>query len=126
MTIINVAAAIIEKEGKFLIAKRKAGKHFGGKWEFPGGKIELNETPEQCLHRELHEEFGILAEVGPLVAENTFDYGDRTVRLLGYRAKYLSGNFQLNDHDEIQWVSLNEFGKFDFAPADLPLIEALR
>ena len=123
---IDVTAAIIEKNGKFLIAKRKQGKHLEGKWEFPGGKIEQQETPEGCLARELKEEFGITAKIADFVAESVFNYGDREIRLLGYRAEYLSGEFRLNAHDEIKWVSADEFGNFDFAEADLPLIEKAR
>ncbi len=125
MEIIDVTAAIIEKDGKFLIAKRAKGKHLEGKWEFPGGKIEKNETPEECLTRELQEEFGILAKIGDFVAESLFQYGDRNIRLLGYRAKYISGEFRLNAHDDIKWILLNEFSGFDFAEADLPLIEKI-
>jgi len=125
MEVINVTAAIIENNGRFLIAKRKKGKHLEYKWEFPGGKIEQQETPQECLTRELKEEFGIIAEIADFVAENVFDYGDRKIRLLGYRAKYISGEFKLNAHDEIRWISLNEFNNFDFAEADIPLIQKI-
>ena len=125
MKTIDVTAAIIEKDGKFLIAKRKKGKHLENKWEFPGGKIEELETPEECLARELEEEFGIIAEIADFITESFFDYGDRKIRLLGYRAKYISGEFRLNAHDDIKWVSANEFIEFDFAEADLPLIEKI-
>ena len=120
---IDVTAAIIEKDNKFLIAKRKEGKHLEHKWEFPGGKVEPSETPEACLQRELKEEFGIIAQVDGFIGESLFDYGNRNIRLLGYLATYISGEFQLNDHEEIRWISKEEFGQFDFAPADLPLIE---
>jgi len=122
---IDVTAAIIEKEGRFLIAKRKKGQHLEGKWEFPGGKIENNETPEECLKRELREEFDIIVEIGNFVAESCFQYGGRSFRLLGYKTKYISGEFILNAHDEIKWINLNEFSKFDFAEADLPLIDKI-
>lgn len=123
MKVIDVTAAIIEKDGKFLIAKRKKGKHLENKWEFPGGKVEAGETPERCLARELQEEFGIIAQIADFVTESIFDYGDRRIKLLGYRAKYVSGEFLLNDHDEIAWVSPREFNRFDFAEADIPLIK---
>lgn len=122
---INVTAAIIEKGGKFLIAKRAKGKHLENKWEFPGGKIEAQETPQECLRRELEEEFGITAEIGNFVTESIFDYGDRTIRLLGYNAKYISGEFRLNAHDEIRWVSADELSNFDFAEADLPIVKKI-
>jgi 8-oxo-dGTP diphosphatase len=125
MRIINVTAAVIENNGKFLIARRKKEKHLGGKWEFPGGKIEPQETPEECLRRELEEEFGIVAKINNFVAESVFDYGDRKIRLLGYYADYISGAFILNAHDEIRWVSADELNKFDFAEADLPLIRKI-
>lgn len=125
MKTIDVTAAIIEKNGKFLIARRKKGKHLEYKWEFPGGKIEQQETPEECLVRELREEFGITVKINGFVAESIFNYGDRIIRLLGYHVEYVSGNFKLNAHDEIKWVLPDEFGKFDFAEADLPLIEKI-
>jgi len=125
MKIIDVTAAIIERDGKFLIAKRKKGKHLENKWEFPGGKIEQQETPQECLARELEEEFGIIAEIADFIAESFFDYGDIKIRLLGYRVKYISGEFKLNAHDDIKWISASEFIEFDFAEADLPLIEKI-
>jgi 8-oxo-dGTP diphosphatase len=123
MKIIDVTAAIIEKDGKFLIAKRKKGKHLENKWEFPGGKIEDKETPKECLARELEEEFGIIAKVTDFVAESVFNYGDKKIRLLGYRAQHISGEFILNDHDEVRWIFPNEFDGFDFAEADVPIIK---
>ena len=125
MATIDVTAAIIERDGKFLIAKRKKGKHLEGKWEFPGGKIEEGETPEECLCRELFEEFGIQAKVEEYICDSIFDYGEKHIRLMGYRVKYISGNFLLNDHDDMRWITKAEFGDFDFAPADLPIIEKL-
>lgn len=125
MGIINVTAAIIERNGKILIAKRKKDKHLGGKWEFPGGKIENHETPEECLKRELKEEFGITIKIGSFIGESLFDYGDRKIRLIGYRVKYIFGEFRLNAHEEIKWVFPGDFNKFDFADADVPLIEKI-
>ena len=124
--IIDVTAAIIESNGYFLIAKRKGGKRLEHKWEFPGGKIEPGETPEECLARELKEEFGVVTEIGDFIAESVFSYNDSKVRLLGYRAKYISGEFRLDSHAEIKWVRMDEMGNFDFAEADLPLIEKMR
>ena len=125
MQIIDVTAAIIENNGKFLIAKRKKGKHLENKWELPGGKVEDQETPEECLQRELKEEFGITTKVEDFVGESIFDYGDRKIRLLGYRVKYILGEFQLKDHEEIKWVSADEFYKYDIADADKPLLSKI-
>lgn len=123
---INVTAAIIEKNGKILIAKRKKGTYLENKWEFPGGKLKSNESEKECLKRELKEEFGIETEIGEFIAESDFNYGEKRVRLLGFRAKYISGQFQLNAHDEIKWISIEDFDKFDFADADIPIINKIK
>ena len=75
--IIKVTAAIIRKDNRFLCAQRKDSGDQAGKWEFPGGKIEIGETPEICLERELLEEFNIQASCGDFLCENTHDYGDK-------------------------------------------------
>ena len=98
----------------------------GGKWEFPGGKIEPGETPEQCLVRELKEEFQIEVSVGSHVANSIFDYGNKVICLMGYLVVHVQGEFALQDHDQIAWLSIDEMSEYDFAPADIPLIEALK
>lgn len=120
---IEVTAGIFEKQGLVFAARRKAGKHLAGYWEFPGGKIELNETPQECLRREFEEEFGVSVEVGEFVGSSDYDYGQKVIRLLAYKVEYLSGKFSLNDHDELCWLPLHQLSDLRWAPADVPLVE---
>ena len=123
MEITEVAAGIIEKDNRFLIALRKQGKHLEGFWEFPGGKIEKNETPEECLIRELKEEFNITVRVKEYVGESKFQYSSIVISLRGFIGELSSGEFELIDHDEIQWVDFISVKKFKLAPADIPLLQ---
>jgi 8-oxo-dGTP diphosphatase len=121
-----VAAAVIERDGCILIAKRKQGWHEGGKWEFPGGTIEEGETPQQCLKRELQEELEIITDVGDLISASEYSYTpDWTIRLLVYRVTVITGVFNLNDHDEIRWVKPIDLPNYDFPEADKPVLEKL-
>ncbi len=121
-----VTAAVIERDGLILIGKRKRGKQHAEKWEFPGGTLEEGETPEQCLKRELLEELAITAEIGDLLCTSIFTYSaDWIIKLLVYRAAYVSGTFSLNDHDEIRWVRPEELADYDFPEADAPIVKKL-
>jgi len=86
---IDVTAAIIVKDHKAFAARRKQGTHLAGYWEFPGGKLEQGEAPEQCLARELQEEFKITTRIGDFVAESIYDYGSKIVRLLAYQVEHV-------------------------------------
>lgn len=121
-----MTAGIIEMHGKILIARRKIGGSLENRWEFPGGTVEPCETPEQCLVRELQEEFGILTVVRDYVGSSIFAYEEITIELLAYSVSYISGQFQLHSHEEIRWVSLDELDLFDFAEADVPFIKQLK
>ena len=81
---INVTAAIIERDGKVLLAKRSSTSSLPNKWEFPGGKVESGETPEECLKRELWEEFEIKVIIGDFYRESVYDYDHGSVRLMAY------------------------------------------
>jgi 8-oxo-dGTP diphosphatase len=124
--VIDVTAAVIVKDGKILAARRAPGKHLEGYWEFPGGKLEPLETPEKCLERELAEEFAITSLVGAFIGESLYDYGSKIVRLLAFEVEHISGDFELNDHDELRWLSFDELLGVDWAPADIPLVELYR
>jgi mutator protein MutT len=120
---IDVTAAIIVKDKKVFAARRKAGMHLAGYWEFPGGKLEAGETPEQCLARELQEELQITTRVGTFVGESVYDYGSKLVRLVAYQVEHLSGDFEMIDHDELRWLDFDELDSVEWAPADIPLVE---
>ena len=116
---MSVTAAVIEKDGKVLIARRKRPS-LGYYWEFPGGKLENNETLEECLKREIREELDIEIEVGPLVSLNKHVLNCQSaITLYAYRVQYTSGEIKLNDHEEIKWVSPEDLLKYDFPDPDL-------
>jgi 8-oxo-dGTP diphosphatase len=118
----RVTAAVIEREGKVLLAKRMPSGSEGGKWEFPGGGIEPGETPEQCLIRELREELGIESRVGELVASSRVPRGDSGLELLAFRVPSFSGEVRTFVHEELRWVALEDLSSFDLADADRLLL----
>ncbi|MBD3920953.1 8-oxo-dGTP diphosphatase MutT [Paenibacillus sp. PR3] len=123
---IQVAAAIIEDEqGRILIARRKPGKSQAGMWEFPGGKIEQGELADDCLRRELMEEMEIEIDPYAFFGVNDHHYGATHIRLIAYRARYVSGTITLTDHDEYRWITARELTAFTFAPADVKFVEML-
>ena len=122
---IQVTAAIIEKNGKILIAKRDKDDPLKDKWEFPGGKREPNETLESCLKRELEEELGVVTEIGEFICASKYEYSHMAIELLVYRAHYVSGEFNANDHAEIRWVLASDLNHYDFPEADAPIVEML-
>lgn len=119
----KVTAGLLVREGRVLIALRKAGKHMGRKWEFPGGKIHPGESPEECLRRELAEELDIEARIGRLVGAAHYSNPDMDLDLeiLLYRAEYLSGTFTLHDHEALAWVEPGQLESYDLADSDREL-----
>jgi 8-oxo-dGTP diphosphatase len=122
---VKVTAAVIERGGKLLIARRKPGKHMGGKWEFPGGKIEPGETPQESLARELTEELDVSAEVGELLCEVQYSGDGVELELFVYRVRITGGEPILREHDEIRWAYPRELASFDLADSDREVVEKL-
>jgi len=122
---INVTAAIIERNSKILIAKRSSTGSLPNKWEFPGGKIEIGESPEECLARELWEEFNIEVTVGEFFAESIYHYDHAFVRLIAYSVQLEQNISKMNAHDEIQWVPADQLLEYDLAPADVPIAKEI-
>lgn len=118
-----VAASLIRKDNKFLIAKRKDDAALGGLWEFPGGKVEDGETEQEALEREIVEELNTLITVGKLLASTQIN--DDTVLKL-YACKHKLGAYQLREHSELAWVdSLRQLYGYELAPADVELLEQI-
>lgn len=124
MTTIVVAAAIIERDGQFLVTRRQAGVHLEGLWEFPGGKCDAGETLEACLARELREELAVGASIGTEVLATRHDYDDRRVELHFIRCE-ISGEPAPQLGQAMRWVAREELRQLDFPPADRELIEKL-
>ncbi len=124
MDYIKVTAAIIEKGGHILIGRRKAGP-LKDMWEFPGGKIEDAETPEECLKRELREELDIEAAIGQFFLSSKHAYSHAAIELLAYKATIVGGEPCLRDHKEIRWVTAGDLLLYTFPEADRPIIEKL-
>jgi len=123
---IPVTAAILIKDGRILAARRKKDMHLSGYWEFPGGKIEDGESPQECLRRELKEEFGVHCVIGSFFEESVHDYGTKVIRLLSFFVTHISGDFQLRDHDRLLWLVPGELSTIEWAPADVPFVEKLQ
>jgi mutator protein MutT len=122
---IEVAAGLVFREGKLLIARRYPEAHLGGLWEFPGGKRETNETFEACLARELREELGIEVAVGELVESLTHAYPEKTVCLRFYRCRWLKHEPKPLGCQECKWVSPQALADHAFPAADARLLQKL-
>ena len=124
MTTIVVAAAVIEREGAFLVTRRQKGVHLEGYWEFPGGKRDAGESLEACLARELREELDVSSQVGGELFTTTHAYPDRSVEL-HFFACAIEGVPSPQNGQELRWVSRSDLPSLAFPPADAELIQRL-
>jgi len=126
--VLVAAAALIDVDGRVLICQRPEGKSLAGLWEFPGGKVEKGETPEQCLIRELHEELDITvaqACLAPFVfASHTYEKFHLLMPL--YLLRRWEGLVTAKEHKAMAWVKPDKLSDYDMPPADLPLVAWLR
>ncbi len=118
-----VGAAIINDDGELLCAQRGYGSLIG-KWEFPGGKIEPGETPEEAIKREIKEELDIDIEVEELIDENYNEYPDKNINLKVYRCKYVSGDIKDTEHQALKWSKPEQIESLDWAEADKPIVDS--
>ena len=121
------AAALVDGDGRVLLAQRPAGKSMAGLWEFPGGKIEAGETPEQALRRELAEELGIIVEVADLTlaATATHDYQDFHLDMPLFLCRRWQGAPHSNEGQALAWVLPRDLPGYAMPPADAPLVASL-
>jgi len=124
MTPIVVVAAVIERDGAFLLTLRPDGTHLAGHWEFPGGKVHDHESHEEALRREIFEELDAVARVGELVHTVTHAYPDKTVQLFFYKCE-LDGDAKPMIGQEMRWVPKHELSRLPFPEADRELITTL-
>lgn len=122
---INVVGAVLERDGLILAAQRSNTMSLPGMWEFPGGKIEAGESPEQALRRELSEELHCLAEVGAHVETTEHDYDFGTVILSTYYCTLTEGEPELTEHSAIAWVATSDLMNYNWAPADIPAVHKI-
>ena len=124
---VQVVAAILEREGKILICRRRANQSHALQWEFPGGKVEPGETPAQALARELEEELGIAAASGDQIAGYEFTYpGKSPIRLFFFRVNSYQGEPQNLIFQEMRWEPPSRLAEFDFVEGDHEFLRSLR
>jgi len=121
---IVVTAAVIERDGRFLLTRRLEGTHLAGHWEFPGGKLHAGETLEECLVREIREELDARVEVGPEILAAVHDYPDRSIELRFFRC-VLKSDPTPTMGQEMRWVALRDLPSVELPPADDELVRLL-
>lgn len=126
--VLVVAGVLIDERGRVLLTQRPKGKAMAGLWEFPGGKLEAGETPEQALCRELHEELRITVEPHNLAALTFVSYAYDTFHLLMplYVCRRWSGTPLAHEHEDLAWVDPQDLSTYPMPPADAPIIPVLQ
>ena len=119
----KVTCALIGFGEKVLVVQRSEGMHLPLKWEFPGGKIERNETEEECVRREVKEELNIDIEIIGKLSPVAYNYPNQSIELIPFLAIYSGGEMKLAEHRRFQWLAKNELLKLDWAEADIPIVK---
>lgn len=122
----KVTAAIVEQDGKILIAQKGPQDKRAYKWEFPGGKIDEGETPEECVAREMMEEFEIEVCVGKLLCESLFSYSEGQLLVMAFFCTWIGGELRPTEHADYRWVKGHELGQYDFVASDIPIAKKLQ
>ncbi|MCR4435504.1 MAG: (deoxy)nucleoside triphosphate pyrophosphohydrolase [Clostridiales bacterium] len=123
---IEVVGAAIRDGGRILAAQRSPVMSSALKWEFVGGKVEVNETHRQALRREVFEELGVRIKVNRYIASGTSTVEGKKIRLHVYEAEIIEGTPQAREHSQIQWINIKDMEKLDWADADIPASKRLQ
>ena len=123
---VDVVAALVVQDGKFMICQRPAHKARGLLWEFVGGKVEEGETREQALIRECREELGVTVVPGDVFMEVDHVYPDITIHLTLFRARIAAGRPQRLEHEDIRFIAPEEIPQYAFCPADASILEQIK
>jgi len=123
---VQVVAALIWDQNRFLACQRPAHKARGLLWEFVGGKVEAGETKEQALIRECQEELGVTVDVGDIFMQLIHQYPDLTVELTLFHARITLGTPKMLEHHDIRWITVDEIDQYDFCPADTEILDKLK
>lgn len=122
---IDVVGAVVVRDGLVLCAQRGPDGSLPGKWEFPGGKVEPGESRRTALEREIDEELNCVVEVGDEVATTRYDDGRVVVVLTTFWCRLVAGTPRLTEHTAVRWMSPDQLGALDWAPADVPAVERI-
>ena len=125
MNVVDVTCAVIVKDDRILITRRADNMSRPGKWEFPGGKIEKDESAEECILREIEEELNLKLKIKNWIDPVVHHYPDISIRLIPCIAEIGSGELTLHEHSEFKWVKPDELDDQDWAPADIPVIKQI-
>jgi 8-oxo-dGTP diphosphatase len=118
MLVTDVVAAIIKKNNLYLVTQRNRNKHMGLKWEFPGGKVEANETLKESLTREIYEELNIDINVYEKLAEESYQDSEINIVIHYFLCSIKDGVINLNEHEAMEWIDKTDFDKYDFVVGD--------
>lgn len=129
----EVVCALIEnKDGKIYCTKRGKGRALEGKWEFPGGKVEINESHEDTIIREINEELDSIIKPIKYIGKSYYEYkdikpyDDFSITLYAYKCRLISGDLRISEHSDAKWLSFDEMNEYDFAEADKPFIDLFK
>lgn len=120
---IEVTCAIIQFKAKVLVVQRSNSMTLPNKWEFPGGKVEENETEQECILREIKEELNIDIELVQRLTPTIYNYPNQSIRLIPFLSNYSGGKLELAEHHGFQWLLKNELLELDWAEADIPIVK---